>query len=228
LIPVITIDGPSGSGKSTLTQCLSEALGWHFLNSGVLYRALAHQALERNISLDDAQVLANLAQSLNIHFVASEGPPQFTRVLLDGEDITLALRSQACSSAASHIATLPAVRGALLDRQRAFCKPPGLVAEGRDMGTVVFPDAPLKLFLEASAQIRTKRRQQQLKEAGIDVNLAGLSQKIAERDIRDKARKTAPLKPAQDAQVIDTTDLSIDETLSLVLERVAVLHLGAT
>ncbi len=205
--PVIAIDGPSGVGKGTLCQALAQHLGWHLLDSGSLYRLTALAAQKHDVPLDDETRLAALAASLDVRFETL--PDQETQVLLEGEDVTAAIRSEACGNAASRVAALPAVRAALLQRQRDFRRPPGLVADGRDMGTVVFPDAPVKIFLTASPTARAIRRYNQLREKGISVSLAALAKEIAERDARDAGRAIAPLRPASDAHVLDTTELSI-------------------
>jgi len=214
-IPVVTVDGPSGSGKGTISQRVADALGWHFLDSGALYRLLALAAERRGIPLDDEPRLAALAGELDVRFPPGDG------VYLDGEQVEAAIRTETCGNAASQVAVLPAVRAALLDRQRAFRQAPGLVADGRDMGTVVFPEAPVKIFLTASAEERARRRYKQLKEKGLDANLASLVDEIAERDRRDASRPVAPLKPAPDAHVVDTTALDIDGTVARVREIVA-------
>lgn len=216
---VVTVDGPGGSGKGTLARLLAERLGFHWLDSGALYRVLALAALRRGVSLDDEQALAALARGLDVRF--ETGGPAEPRVLLEGRDVTAELRTERCGEAASRVASLPAVRGALLERQRAFCRPPGLVADGRDMGTVVFPQAPVKIFLEASLEERARRRYKQLKDQGIDANLRVLSDELARRDARDRSRAVAPLRPAPDATVIDSTRMSIDEVLERALELVS-------
>lgn len=217
-IPVITVDGPGGSGKGTLTRLLAQRLGYHWLDSGSLYRVLALAAQEHGVDLDDAQALADLAADLDVRFEASgEGEP---RVYLEGREVSRALRSEACGEAASKVAAIPQVREALLGRQRAFRQPPGLVADGRDMGTVVFPDADVKIFLTASLEERANRRYKQLNEQGIGANLAALLDELAKRDERDANRSVAPLKPAHDAIVLDTTGLGIDEVLDRALRLV--------
>lgn len=211
-VPVITVDGPSGSGKGTLSRQLAHALKWHFLDSGALYRVLALAAIRHAVALDNHQALEVLGLHLDVTF---EHEPM--RILLEGQDVTLAIRTEECGNAASKVAAIPAVRTALLERQRAFSEPPGLVADGRDMGTVVFPDADLKVFLDASAKIRAIRRQAQLKEQGIDVSLDDLFAEISERDKRDRERAIAPLVAAKDAYVIDSTSMSIQEVFQAVL-----------
>lgn len=215
--PVLAIDGPSGSGKGTISRLAAERLGWHLLDSGALYRVLALAARKHRVSPGDEDRLAVLARDLAVEFVA-EGPEP--RVLLAGEEVTQAIRSEQCGNDASRVAALPRVREALLARQRAFQRPPGLVADGRDMGSVVFPGAALKVFLTASAEERAKRRYKQLKEKGFDVSLSTLSREIAERDHRDASRPVAPLRPAQDAVVLDTTGVGIEEVLERVLQQV--------
>ncbi len=217
-IPVITIDGPSGSGKGTVAQRLAHELGWHYLDSGAIYRVLALAALQHELPLDDEQALAELAKELDLVF---ELTADDLTVRLEGRDVSLAIRSEEAGNAASKVAALPQVRAALLQRQRDFQKAPGLVTDGRDMGTVVFPQAPFKVYLTASAEERALRRHKQLKEKGIDSNLSDLTKEIAERDVRDSQRTVAPLRPADDALVIDSTELNIqsvlDEVRALVL-----------
>ncbi|HRY16598.1 MAG: (d)CMP kinase [Candidatus Competibacteraceae bacterium] len=205
--PVITVDGPSGVGKGTLCQWLALRLGWHLLDSGALYRLTALAALRRNLALQDETHVALVAAALDIEFIPD--PDNLVRIRLDGTEIGDALRSETTGNAASQVAALPAVRTALLERQRNFRQAPGLIADGRDMGTVVFPDADLKLFLTASAGKRADRRYKQLIEKGVDANLDILAKEIAERDERDAQRAVAPLKPAADAEVLDTTLLGI-------------------
>ncbi len=214
-IPVITIDGPGGSGKGTVGQCLAQELGWHFLDSGALYRILALAVQNQGISLGQEAALATLAGNLDVSFKMD--PSQAHHVLLNGAEVDAELRTEACGAVASQIAGLPGVRAALLDRQRAFRRPPGLVADGRDMGTVVFPDARVKIFLTASAEERGKRRYKQLKQKGLDANLSKLIMDIEGRDRRDAERKIAPLKPAPDATVLDSTRLGIQEVLGEVM-----------
>ncbi len=204
--PVITIDGPSGTGKGTIARLLQGWLGWHLLDSGALYRLVAHDALARGVALDDEPALAALARALPVEFVEGAGE---TRVLLAGVDVSDAIRSESAGTAASRVAAWPQVRDALLERQRAFRRAPGLVADGRDMGTVVFPAAELKIFLTASAEERAHRRHKQLIEKGMSVNLPGLLGEIVERDRRDQERAVAPLKPAPDAIIVDTTHSDI-------------------
>lgn len=209
--PVITVDGPAGSGKGTISALVARRLGWHLLDSGSLYRIVALVALQRSLDLDDGPVLAAAAAGLAIRF--ADGA-----IWVNGAEVTDAIRSEAVSEGASRAAALQPVRDAVLELQRAQRRPPGLVADGRDMGTVVFPDAPLKVFLDASLQVRAERRHIQLKNKGLDVSLADLLANLEQRDERDRRRAVSPLRPAADALVIDSTALSIDEVLELVLD----------
>jgi len=210
--PVITIDGPTASGKGTITRLLAQRLGWHILDSGALYRLVALAARKHSIPFDDAESLRPLAAHLDVEFVVDEDSGEIV-TLLEGENVTQELRTETCGNDASQVAQIPAVREALLERQRAFRQPPGLVADGRDMGTVVFPDAVLKIFLTASAEERARRRYNQLKDKGLDVTMRGLLDEIAERDARDRERSASPLVPAEDAIQLDTSELSIDEVV---------------
>ena len=213
--PVIAIDGPSASGKGTISALVAQALGWQMLDSGALYRLVGYAALKDSVALDDIASLERIARELNVKFVATEG--QETEIFLGDENVTSAIRTEQCGKAASTVAALPAVRSALLERQRDFLQLPGLVADGRDMGTVVFPDAQLKIFLTASAEERAKRRYNQLMGKGISVTLRDLFDEIAERDKRDSQRSTAPLKPADDAIELDTTRMTIPEVVDRIL-----------
>ncbi len=214
--PVITIDGPSGSGKGTISRLLAEKLGWHLLDSGAIYRVLALAALHHDFSADDEESLVALAANLDVKFEAEEDDG-ITHIILEGEDVTLTIRTEQVGNMASKIAALPRVREALLRRQRGFKELPGLVADGRDMGTVVFTDADAKVFLTASAEERAQRRYKQLLEKGFDANIDQLIAEIEERDERDTNRSVAPLKPADDALYVDSTDLSIDQVLEEIL-----------
>lgn len=221
-IPVITIDGPSGTGKGTLCQLLANELGWNLLDSGALYRVLALAAKQHAVDLQNEEALEVLAAHLDVQFKYNQSL-KTSVVVLEGENVTDAIRLQSCGEDASIIAQFPKVRRALLERQRAFAQVPGLITDGRDMGTVVFPDAFLKIFLVASAEIRGKRRYLQLKEKGINASLAQVVEELRHRDSRDKGRATAPLIAANDAITIDTTDMSVEqvfrEVLSLVTQK---------
>jgi cytidylate kinase len=210
---VVAIDGPSGSGKGTVSSLLARRLGWHLLDSGALYRLVALAGSRAGLEAGDAVGHALLAARMPVAF-ARDG----ARVLLDGEEVSAALRSEAAGAGASRVAAWPAVRDALFERQRAFAQPPGLIADGRDMGTVIFPEAPLKIFLTASAEERARRRYNQLKEKDSGVSLAALSREIAERDRRDATRSVAPLVPAADAIVLDSTALSAVEVAERIHE----------
>jgi len=214
-VPIIAVDGPSGSGKGTISRLLASRLGWHLLDSGALYRLVALAGMMRGISDGDEPGHAVLAATLDARFETDAAGQE--RILLDGQDVTLDLRAESTGNLASVVAAMPTVRGALLNRQRAFAVPPGLVADGRDMGTVVFPAAGLKVFLTASAEERARRRYNQLKEKGLAANLAGLSQEIHERDRRDSARSVAPLRPATDAVIIDSTGMTVEQVVAQVL-----------
>lgn len=218
-IPIVTVDGPSGTGKGTVSQLLAQKLRWHFLDSGVLYRTLALAIDKHFIDLNNEQAIEILAANLDVRF-ETQGIGLPSRVILEGEDVTDAIRSERCADQASQIAVLSNVRFALLARQRAFQEAPGLVAEGRDMGTIVFPDAQLKIYLDALLEERAKRRYFQLKETGKDVSLDAICTELRLRDERDMGRIVAPLKPATDAVIIDTTHLSIDAVIRQILEEV--------
>jgi len=211
-VPVIAIDGPSASGKGTVAQRVAARLGFHYLDSGALYRLVTLGALQQRVALDDESALARLAASLDVRFHGE-------KLFLNQEDVTDAIRTEAVGEGASRVAALPAVRQALLERQRAFRQPPGLVADGRDMGSVVFPDAVLKIYLTADADERARRRYKQLIEKGMDANITTLLQDIRHRDARDSARAVAPLQKSDDASLLDTTKLSIDAAVEQVLAR---------
>ena len=217
-IPVITIDGPGGSGKGTVAGLLARQLGWMLLDSGALYRLLAFAARNHAIDLVNESALKTLAAHLDVQFIAQEGGQ---RIILEGEEVTDLIRTEQVGDGASQVAALPCVREALLQRQRDFLETPGLIADGRDMGTVVFPQAPLKIFLTAGAEERARRRFLQLKAKGEDVNLASLLEEIRVRDARDTQRSVAPLIPADDAIVLDSTELSIEQVLERILSEVA-------
>jgi CMP/dCMP kinase len=212
---IVTIDGPSGSGKGTIARAVARHVGWHLLDSGALYRLVGLAGLKRGLDPQDVDAHARLAEGMDVDFGStSEGGE---RITLYGQDVTAELRSEIAGAGASRVAAWPPVRKALLERQKAFARPPGLVADGRDMGTVVFPGADLKIFLTASADERALRRYKQLKDKGSDVSLPALSREIAERDARDSTRSVSPLKPASDAQVIDSTGLTIENVVDRVL-----------
>ena len=215
VVPVLTIDGPSGSGKGTVSRLVAERLGWRLLDSGALYRAVGYAAGAAGLDLSDVDAVTRCAQSTRIRFQPSVDGLD-TRVLVNGHDATDELRTETAGAAASAIASIPSVRQALVDLQLGFRKAPGLVADGRDMGTVIFPDAAYKVFLTASAAERAKRRYKQLKEKGLSVTLSGLQREIEARDARDASRAVAPLKPADDAVLVDTTGMPIDEVVAKV------------
>jgi cytidylate kinase len=214
-VPVLTIDGPSGSGKGTISRQVADRLGWRLLDSGALYRAVGYAAGMAGLDLSDDEAVTRCAQTTKIRFQASEDGAD-TRVLVNGHDATDELRTETAAAAASAIASIPSVRQALVDMQLAFRKAPGLVADGRDMGTVIFPDATYKVFLTASAAERAKRRYKQLKEKGLSVTLSGLQREIEARDARDASRTVAPLKPAADAVLVDTTGMPIADVVAKV------------
>ncbi len=209
-VPVITVDGPSGAGKGTVAKLLAEQLKFKILDSGALYRLTGLLVNRAGNGFDNEAMAAELASSMQVEFTVDG-------VILNGEDVSLAIRTESAGNDASKVAAMPAVRAALLDWQKAFAKIPGLIADGRDMGTTVFPQAPLKIFLTASAEERAQRRHKQLNEKGISSNIAALVAEIAERDERDRTRATSPLVPADDAIVIDSTSLSIDEVVQQIL-----------
>jgi cytidylate kinase len=216
-VPVIAVDGPGGSGKGTIAIRLAKHLGWHYLDSGALYRLTALAALNAGVSPDDEASLGQLAAGLDIRF---ETDGESTRAVLAGEDASERIRLDDIGILASKISALPAVRAALSERQRRFRQPPGLVADGRDMGTVIFPDAKLKIYLTASPGCRAERRYKQLKEKGESVNLTRLFREIKARDSRDQSRSVAPLRPAEDAQIIDSTAMSIEEVFNKVVSMI--------
>ncbi len=209
-VPVITVDGPSGAGKGTVAKLLAEQLKFKILDSGALYRLTGLLVNRAGNGFDNEIEAAELASSMQVEFTVDG-------VILNGEDVSLAIRTESAGNDASKVAAMPAVRAALLDWQKAFAKMPGLIADGRDMGTTVFPQAPLKIFLTASAEERAQRRHKQLNEKGISSSIAALAAEIAERDERDRTRATSPLVPADDAIVIDSTSLSIDEVVQQIL-----------
>jgi CMP/dCMP kinase len=215
-VPVITIDGPSGSGKGTVSRAAANALGWTLLDSGALYRLVALAGRRASVNLDDAPALAGLAGQFDIRFGSNASGDE--AVWLGGQDVTRAIRTEEAGNDASKVAALREVRAALLERQRRFAVPPGLVADGRDMGTVVFPLAEVKIFLTASPAERALRRHKQLKEKGVAANLAALSLEIAERDQRDMSRAISPLIASADAVTMDTTGISVDDVIGRVLE----------
>ena len=215
-VPVLTLDGPSGVGKGTICSKVAAELGWHILDSGSLYRLTALLA-SRNSSLDNVTQLDEIARNLDVNYIADN---DYLKIILNGEDVTDAIRSEEIGAMASKIAAIPEVRQALLDRQKAFATAPGLVADGRDMGSVVFPEADLKIFLSASPEERAKRRYKQLKDKGIGANLPQLVIELQERDKRDSTREASPLVAAEDAVTIDTTQLGIEEVFSEVMRLV--------
>ncbi len=216
--PVITVDGASGTGKGTVSQIIAKRLGWKLLDSGALYRVLALAAQKHGVSLDNETALKVLAEFFDVQFVAKES--ELPRILLEGQDVSETIRTERMGNAASKIGAFASVREALLNRQRAFREAPGLVADGRDMGTVVFPDADIKIFLIASPEERAQRRFNQLKEKGINVNLGDLVEELKERDKRDQERPVAPLRPAEDAICINTDHLTAEEVAERVLAEI--------
>lgn len=218
-VPVIAIDGPSGSGKGTIARRVAEALGWHLLDSGALYRLVALDAKNKGIAMTDTANIAEIARRLDARFDSdSDGEES---IYLGDTDVTAEIRTEEAGAGASAVAAIPAVREALLQRQRAFRQAPGLVADGRDMGTHVFPSAAVKIFLTASAEERAKRRHKQLKDKGLDVSLAALSRDIEDRDRRDSERSVAPLRPAEDARILDSSGQSIEAVTQTVLDWAA-------
>jgi len=218
-VPVVAIDGPSGSGKGTIARRVATSLGWHLLDSGALYRLVGLDATRKGIALDDEAALAVLARNLDVQFASDAAGDE--QIALNGEDVTAAVRSEEAGIGASAVAVIQAVRDALLARQRAFRVAPGLVADGRDMGTQVFTDAALKVFLTASPDERANRRHKQLNDKGIDVSLAAVSRDIVDRDRRDSERSVAPLRPAEDARILDSSGKPIEEVTQTVLDWVS-------
>lgn len=214
---VITVDGPSGAGKGTLCHALAEKLGFNFLDSGALYRITALSAVKKGVALDDEAKLAEIGRNLDIQFLPENGE---IKVILDGENVGDQIRTAQAGQNASKVAAFPLVREALLERQQAFSSEKGLIADGRDMGTVVFPNAQIKLFLDASAEERTKRRVKQLQEKGFNANFDEILAEIKERDFRDRNRAVAPLVPAKDALLLDSTHLSIDDVIKQALDHI--------
>ncbi|RDE23003.1 (d)CMP kinase [Motiliproteus coralliicola] len=224
-VPVITIDGPSGSGKGTLAKLIATELGFALLDSGALYRVLGQAALKHSVALDDEAALAAAAESLDLRFEVSDAE-EGVKVILEGDDVSRQIRTEQAGATASVVAAIPAVRTALLQRQRDFASLPGLVADGRDMGTVVFPRAAAKFFLTASAEERAQRRYKQLIEKGFDASLPVILEEVKARDARDMGRAVAPLKPAEDALVLDSTQLSIEQVREQVVEQLNRLGIG--
>jgi len=222
-VPVITIDGPSGSGKGTIARRVARELNMHLLDSGALYRLVGMAAAMQGKADAAEDEIAEIAAALDVRFAADAAGNE--QVCLAGKDVSRELRTERVGALASRVAALPRVRSALLDLQKSFRKPPGLVADGRDMGSTVFPDAVLKVFLTASAEVRAMRRHKQLKEKGIDVSLAALSRDIEERDRRDSERSVAPLRPAEDARVLDSSNLTIEQVTRTVLDWAKELEL---
>lgn len=218
MIPIVTIDGPGGAGKGSVCRRLADRLGWHLLDSGALYRLTGLAARARSVALEDASGLALLARNLEVEFIAAPGQ-ELLEIHLDGKRVDDELRGEQAGADASRIAAVPAVREALLQRQRDFARAPGLIADGRDMGTVVFPEAMLKVFLTASAEERARRRYKQLLEQGLSANLRALEKEMEERDQRDRERAISPLQPAVDAWILDSTALRMDAVVELIHSR---------
>ena len=212
-VPILTIDGPSGSGKGTIAELVATTLGWHILDSGALYRLSGYSVSKKNIDINNIKEIVNVTSSMSVRFESG-------KTFLDDDDVSLKIRTESAGNMASKVAAIPEVRAALLNWQRDYVQPPGLVADGRDMGTVVFPQADVKIFLDASAEERAKRRYKQLIEKGLSANLADLVSEIQERDDRDRNRSVAPLCAADDAVVIDSSDMTIAQVKQKVLEIV--------
>ncbi len=217
-VPVIAVDGPSGSGKGTICRLLAEKLGWKLLDSGALYRLTALAAAHHGVAMTDQEALVVLAAHLDVRFNI-KGDKKEIQIILEGEEVTQAIRTEAVGNDASKVAAISDVREALLERQRAFAEAPGLIADGRDMGTVVFPNAPLKIYLDASVEERTNRRYNQLINKGLSASLENILADLQERDARDMNRSVAPLKPADDAIILDSTSMTIEAVLGAVLEE---------
>ncbi|MFO8002948.1 (d)CMP kinase [Thioalkalivibrio sp.] len=225
MTPILTIDGPGGAGKGTVSKRLAREFGWHLLDSGALYRLVGVAARKHGTDFENVTELAEIARNLDVEFRVSE-EEELVQTWLEGMRADHLLRAETAGSDASVVAAIPEVRTALLERQRAFAEPPGLVADGRDMGTVVFPDAALKVFLTASAEERAKRRYKQLMEQGLSANLRALQEEMETRDRRDRERPTAPLKPAEDAWILDCTGIGIESVVAMIRERLLVVLSG--
>ncbi|MEN8169635.1 MAG: (d)CMP kinase [Pseudomonadota bacterium] len=221
-VPVITVDGPSGVGKGTISHLLADHFGWHFLDSGALYRLTALAAQHHTIDFADEAAVAEIAAGLDVSFLHTDAGE--LKITLENQDVTDDIRTEVAGNNASKVAVLPAVRAALLQRQRDFAQAPGLIADGRDMGTTVFQQANVKLFLTASAEVRAQRRYKQLKDKGLDANLSGLIEEIRQRDERDRTRSASPLKPADDAVTLDTSNKSIEVVFAEALSHCAVVE----
>ncbi len=221
-VPVITIDGTSSAGKGVISRLLAEEMGWHFLDSGAIYRVLALIVIRKKIPQDNVPLIVAAGTGLDIQFVTEQGRSQ--QVILSGEDVTAAIRQEECGNVASRISRFPEIRSMLIAKQHSFRRPPGLVADGRDMGTVIFPKAKLKFFLTASTEERARRRLLQLQDQGINATLDTILKDLTDRDERDRNRTLSPLKPDPDAVIIDTTKLSIDEVLQQTLAHVKNMH----